>query len=354
MRMREWWRRRGHDGGSRRGLGFFYALSLCAPLVVLGVLALLASEQSPLESDRLPAAMQARVAEGSRARSAVAPVALLPGPVVVARSTVSGLVTRVRLVAGQVVRSGTVLGSVEGHDLIAYQADEPLFVTVGPGSRGPMVRRAQKVLRELGFLRGKPTGVFDAATTDAAARLNARLGHPKKATVGPEGLVWIGTAPVQAAEVQLEAGAPTSTGAEVFTSGVTYVGASVMENPGVAALGSGPLTLEVNGATAPYVAGSGVVLDREFVERVAPLLSGATGATGTVLAPATRVGTVPASALVTDAHGTVCLFEDATGPGRPIEPLATGTIATVDVPPSLIGTRYLVNPREVRDSLDCG
>lgn len=354
MWMREWWRRLSLGEGSGRGLGIFYAVSLCVPLVVLGALALLAVAQSPLESDRRPVPMQARVAEASRARSAVAPVGLLPGPVVVARSTVSGLVTRVRLVAGQVVRSGSVLGSVDGHDLIAYQADEPLFATVGPGSQGPMVRRAQKVLRELGFLRGKPTGVFDAATADAAARLNKKWGQPKKVTVGPEGLVWIGTSPVQAAEVQLEAGARTSSGAEIFKSGVAYVGVSVTENPGVAALGSGPLTLEVNGATTPYVAGSGVVVDREFVDKVAAALSGATGATGTVLAEPTRVGTVPASALVTDSHGTVCLFEDATGPGRTVEPLATGTIAAVDVSPSLIGSKYLVNPREVRDSLDCG
>ena len=65
------------------------------------------------------------------------------------------------------------------------------------------------------------------------------------------------------------------------------------------------------------------------------------------------VGTIPASALVTDPTGATCFFSDVEGPGTTV--VATGgSFGTVDVDPDLVGTAVLINPRDAREDLACG
>ena len=55
---------------------------------------------------------------------------------------------------------------------------------LGPGARGPVVEKLQKRLAQEDYLKGEPTGVYDAATTAAVSRFQAAHQMPETGRMG--------------------------------------------------------------------------------------------------------------------------------------------------------------------------
>jgi HlyD family secretion protein len=88
-----------------------------------------------------------------------------------------GLVTAVRVEAGERFDAGQVLVEVGGRPVFALPGTVPAFRDLRPGMRGGDVSQAQSALRALGYLTGEPDGVYGAATREAVAALYADLGY---------------------------------------------------------------------------------------------------------------------------------------------------------------------------------
>lgn len=335
------------------GLGLFVALTLLAPLVAAGVVVWRSSGESPLESAKPPE--PTIVAVESATRSGEANVAIAPRTTdaFAPRVQASGLLTATGVEVGSEVTSGQVVATVDGADLVAYQATEPLWQDVASGSPAPLVEAAQAVLQTLGQFAGTVDGRFGAATRAAVVEFNLAHGYGRNNPVlSVASLVWIGPDPLRVASLDLRAGDPVAPGDALFTTDAGLVGIEVTEPPTMVA--GAEYLLEYGSTTAPYVPGSGLVTDPVAVGAIVRDIGTATEAAGTLrLAEPIAVGTVPSSAVVTGPTGTMCMFGDVTGEAIVIAPLS-GTMGTVDLDPGLIGTPVLVNPREVREDLSCG
>jgi hypothetical protein len=112
--------------------------------------------------------------------------------------------------------------------------------------------------------------------------------------------------------------------------------------------------LVVGQVRVPYVLGSGQVTDPAGIATITAQLAGTKEAAGTIQAATpVKLLSIPASAIVTDADGTICVFTDAAGPGVPVNPVSSDGGA-VDLPLKTGVRRVLVNPRDIRTSLSCG
>jgi peptidoglycan hydrolase-like protein with peptidoglycan-binding domain len=335
-------------------LAAFVALTMLVPLAAGIVLAVRISTQSPLESAAHPQPLVAKVESVSRPRQAGVMVSVVPGEALTPRANTSGLVTAVPVRQGSAVSTGTVVAVVGGSDIVAYQAGRPLYAEVAPGTKRETVKAGQQVLSALGYYRGRPDGLLAADTVAAIKKFNADHGFgASNTTFGLAALTWIGVEPVTVAKLAARPGDTLAPGADLFTTTAALSGIKVTESPGI--VRDAPVKLIVNGFEAPYTVGSGLVTDPKFAAAVATSLGTQTDGAGTIelLNPVT-VGTLPASALVTDAAGHICFFASASAPPTQVNPLDDGSIGNVDVDPSLIGTAILVNPRAVRSDLSCG
>jgi peptidoglycan hydrolase-like protein with peptidoglycan-binding domain len=335
-------------------LAAFAALTLLAPLGAGIVLAVRASTQSPLESAAHAKPLLALVESATRSRQAGVLISVVPGDALTSRANASGLVTAVPVGPGAAVSTGTVVAVVLDSDIVAYQAERPLYADTSPGAKGASVKAAQQVLSAFGYYHGDPDGSVGSGTVTAIRAFNAAHGYGKSnATFSLAALTWIGPAPVIIAKLSARPGDTVLPGSDLFTTTAAMSAIKVTESPGM--VRDTPVKLIVNGFEIPYTVGSGLVSDSKFASDVAASLGTQTEGAGTVelLKPVT-VGTLPASAVVTDAAGHMCFFGSQTSPPTPVTPLDDGSIGSVDVVASLVGTAILVNPRAVRANLSCG
>ncbi len=335
------------------GLGVFIAFTLIAPLVALTALALKAANQSPLESASNPEPLIGTVESASRDRQVAVAVKVEYTDALSPATAAYGTVTSVNVSPGQTITTGTVVATVNDARDIAYASATPLWRDLSRNASGADVKVAQQFLKAGGYYSDAVDGTVGYRTERAIKAFNKSQGFgTNNGVLSLSSLTWIGTGDVVVADVLVHAGDAASSGTALFTTTASLAAIVVTEIPNIPR--DADILLEVNDVVTPYVAGSGRVEDPEVVAAMAASFGFMTEGTGSVyLAEPVVVGTVPSSALVVDTLGRTCFFGDTIGPGTVVETIG-GSIGTVDLDASLIGTTVLLNPREVRGDLSCG
>ena len=334
------------------GTAVAVSLALIAPLVAGGVLAVRAASQSPLESASDVAPLQGTVERAERFREAQVAIAVEYADALAPTTNASGIITALGFAPGSEITTGTVLAQVNDANVIAYSSDSPLFRDISRGTNGRDVTTAQSLLHALGYNAGPVDGKAGLTTERAIIAFNKANGYgDKNPVLSLTALVWIGTGNVTVAEAKVTLGAAVNPGNELFTTTAALAAIKVTETPNVPK--DAEIQLVVGDIATPYEPGTGRVTDPDAVAAIAASLGTATEGVGTVrLVTAQEVGTVPASAVVSDTQGRTCLFPDVTGAPIPVTPLG-GTLGTVDLDVSLAGQPVLINPRDVRTDLSC-
>lgn len=337
------------------GVAVFASLSLLAPLVVAAVVVVHRADESPLESAAPPEAVVSVVERATRSRDTAVALGIVLADVITPRADASGRVTSVLVEPGTSVTTGTVVVTVGSTDVVAYQAGRPLYEDVAATATGASAVAAQEVLAAMGVYAGPTDGKTRTAWTKAVIAFNVAHGYGRSPVLGLASLLWIGSDPVTVAELVARPGDMIGPGGEIFTTTAGLAGISVAATAAMSVAGaSDGMVLEAGGRVVDFPAGTDVVRDAEFTAAVAASWGAATEGVGTLrLREPATVGTVPASALVTDVFDRTCLFTDVTGPAVLVTPIG-GTLGTVELDAALVGQPVLVNPRQVRDALDCG
>jgi len=137
-----------------------------------------------------------------------------------ARSTgASGLTTAVTATPGQTLRTGDLVGSVDGVDVLALVGPAPFHRPLALGDKGADVELLEGLLMLLGYLDADHvvSGKASRSVSAAIGKLNTAAGSdrvrvsPRGGVVGPEfdpGLVlWVGETPFDVGAVLIEVGA---------------------------------------------------------------------------------------------------------------------------------------------------
>ena len=337
----------------RSGITVVLVLALVAPLVAAGIWVFAASSESPLESAAQAGPLVGSVETAERSGGTTVSVKIEYADALSPVTQASGTITSLPIAPGTELSGGETVMAVDARDVITYASAAPLYRDLMRPAAGADVETAQQLLISLGHLEGTADGVAGYATERAIKAFNQAHGYGKDNPVlSRAALVWIGPGPVTVGQVHVDLGDTVSPGTEVFTTTASLARIVVTESASLPR--DADVELEVLGVTAPYVVGTGAITDPAAVADIAEAMGAATEGVGTIrLANPVTVGTVPASAVVSDDTGQACLFPDATGPAVVVEPIG-GTLGTVDLDASLIGQPVLLNPREVRGDLTCG
>jgi len=335
------------------GFSLVVALTLVAPLVAGGLAIFVASARSPLESAATAAPLIGQVESAQRFQEVQVAIAVEEAPSWSPTSTAQGTVTTVGIGAGSQVATGTVIATINDASIVAYTGTAPLFRDITRGQSGRDVATAQDLLTELGFPAGTTDGKAGPTLEAAIFAFNNAYGYgTKNPVLSLASLTWVGTKPVTVSTTPLQVGQVVDVGDTLFTTNTGLAAITVTE-PSAVPQGT-DLVLTVGQTTVPYVGGIGRVTDADAVAAIAAYLGSSADGVGTLrLAQPRMVATVPASAVVSDATGAICMFPDATAAPLAVTPLG-GTLGTVDLDASLVGTAVLLNPREVRTDLTCG
>lgn len=335
------------------GTAIAVAVTLMVPLVAAGVLVFRASSESPLESAADVEPLVGTVERAERFHEVQVAISVKQGEAQSPVTNASGTVTSLNLARGSKLATGTVIGAVDGAEIVAYASASPLYRDISRGLKGPDVRAAQELLTALGFPTGAADGTAGRATEQAIIAFNKAHGWgDKNPVLSLSSLVWIGTGPLAVGEPAIHLGDVVSPGTKLFASETAAATVAVTETAALPR--EAEVTLTVGGVTVPYVVGSAAVTDPDAVAAIAAELGTVTDGVGTMrLATAEVVGSVPASAIVSDPTGATCLFPSVDGAPVAVSPVG-GTLGTVDLDASLVGQAVLLNPRDVREDLSCG
>lgn len=339
--------------GWPRGLAAVVVVGVLAP-VGLGLAWVVArSVESPLRADAPAEPLVVTV--GSAARAAPAQVLLTveySQPLTVAAAG-SGVVTDVHVAAGEELAAGEPVISVDDQEWMSFVADAPLWRDLSLDMTGDDVARAQDFLAALELPAGTVPGRVTGATAEGFRQFNQLLGRGNDDRVFHRSTVlWVGAGPLAVHEVAVQVGDVVAANEPVLFGPTLPVSVLVEESDPITDP-DGPYVLAVREVTVPYTPGSGRVDDPESAETIAELLPNGEGAGRVQLADPVEVATLPVAAIVTDADGRTCVFEDVAGPPVPLE-VAGGTLANAEVPTEWVGRQVLANPREVREDLSCG
>jgi hypothetical protein len=327
-----------------------------APAMVALSWAVARSDHSPLAQDAAARPVVVAAGEAVRDDAAQVTIKVIPAAPREAKAVGAGLVTSVLAKAGRRLQTGDVVVTVDDRPWMAYLASAPLWRDLSPGMRGADVARAQAFLEAMGLRAGSVRGTVTAQTAAAFRALNERLGlGTADHTLHTSALVWVGPDPLTVGELKVRPGDSVGPGAVLLLGPMDPARIEVEEPPDVVTSSDEPRVLAVGGATVGYTPGSGAVTSAKDVTVVIRALAGrAEGAGAVRLATPERVATLPASAIVTDAQGRLCVFERVSGPPVPVMPIGSGTLSVVDVPAEWAGRSVLANPRDVRSDLSCG
>lgn len=350
-------RRRGGAGTGATTAWVVLTGMLVVPLLALGGWWAVAHADNPTQAAAPVAPVVVPVTrEDVRARTTVA-VAVGDAPGRDVTVAASGTVTAVAA-AGTVLAPGTEVLRLDDRPVTAMVGAAPLWRTLRAGDTGADVRRLQEHLVAVGLLRANPDGRFGADTERAVVRLNRDAGRGAAVReMDPATVVWVGPEPLTVAEVPAAVGTTVAPGAVVARGPARAGAVEVTEPPGgVDSAGAygGDARLVVGDVEVPYVPGSGAVRAPEDVERVrAALAPAAEGTVELVAAVPREVVVVPASALVTGADGSTCVYP---GPGaRPVvvAPVGGG-VSTSQLPPDVGVDEVLANPGRAAVDHPCG
>jgi peptidoglycan hydrolase-like protein with peptidoglycan-binding domain len=326
------------------GLGALLAI----PLVAGGALSLFALARSPLDSASDVAPLIATVGSAERDDRVNVTVTLAEPESFVVTTQTAGLVTALGIAPGAALVDGQTALEVDGLPVTAYVAPAPLYRDIARGIEGKDVATAQRFLQTLGYLV-TVDGKAGPLTAKAITKFNKDHGRSANGEVlSLDSLLWVPTDSEPPVKVSVRVGTALSPQDELYS---TSTGHDTITVATEAAIVDRLLTVGQTSVTLP--AGATAVTDPADVEAIAPAAKDVTSANAFLALSTPRVvGTIPASALVTDPKGATCFFSDVAGPGTTV--VATdGSFGIVDVDPGLVGTSVLVNPRDVREDLAC-
>ena len=335
------------------GIAVAVALALIAPLAAAGIWVFAKSSESPLESASAVEPLVGSVERAERFQEASVAVTVTFATALSPAINASGTLTALTIAPASEVKTGTVVGSVNNQQIVAYTSKAPLFQDISKGLKGADVKTAQQLLKDLGLYTGPIDGDAGAGTEKSIMAFNKHYGWGKdNGTLSLASLIWAGQAPITVATVPVALGSQVGPGTALFTTTASLAAITVTETPNLPT--DGDVTLTVNGVTTPYVVGSGKVTEPDAVAQIAASMGTTTEGVGTVaLVSPQVVGTVPSSAVFADESGATCIFPDVTGAPVAVTPTG-GTLGTVDLDESLVGQAVLINPRDVREDLTCG
>ncbi|MBX6371229.1 MAG: peptidoglycan-binding protein [Acidothermus sp.] len=326
------------------------------PLVLLGAFRLLASSPNPTASAQPvdPIVVAVDRQEVRPQMPTTVTVTYADGAEIV--SAASGVVTGTPEV-GKQLANGDIALRVNDKPVRAFVSDAPFWRTLQPGFVGDDVRRLARFLRQLGFFSGTETDRYDSDLGRAVAAFNRAGGYGSSETFDPATVLWVGDHPLTVGQVLVSPGATITPGTPVLRGPKQAVAVAVQEPAGgfaAAADFSSGAQLVVGKVTVPYQLGSGTVTDPKAVAAIRGALSPADSGPATVQALAAKqVKVIPASALVTGADGTSCVYSSATSQPTIVQPIGGG-VSTVQLPMSFPLQQVLANPGSVSVSHPCG
>jgi len=337
-------------GRGRGGTGTAIGLSalLAVPLVAGGVLALVALQKSPLDSAASVGPLIGTIGSAERDDRVNVTVTVEEPESFAVTTQTAGIVTALGVEPGVALVNGQFALEVDGLPVIVYVAPAPLYRDITRGIEGKDVETAQRLLQALGY-SVTVDGKAGPVTARAITRFNKDHGRKVNGEVlRLDSLLWVPADSEPPVEVGVRVGTTLSPGDELYTTSTGHDTVSVeTEATNVDRV----LTVGQTSVTLP--AGATSVTDPADIEAIVQALNDFTSRNSYLALSTPRiVGTIPASALVTDPTGATCFFADTTGPGTTIETTG-GSFGTVDVDPALVGTKVLINPRDVREDLAC-
>ena len=330
---------------------------VAAAAAALG-LAVARDSSTPITSDDGVKALVVPVGSSERIGTSQVSIKLTTVAGATLAAPAAGVVTGVPFDFGTVLSSGGVALVVDDVDRIGYTAAAPLWRDVAAGMTGADVKRAQELLKAWGYLATTPDSKAGSATVAAIKAFNKAHGWSNAGVVlRLDSLVYLGVGPFTAVEVSTRPGQAVAPGDVLATGPVRPLAVVVTEGqsqgPAGSVIDGAVFVLDVAGVTVPYEVGSGAVTDPALVAKIADALRGQTeGAARLRLATPQPVVTIPASAVITDRNGALCVFTGPKSAPLKVEPIGGGT-TTVQLPMTFTATEVLANPRDVLSNPSC-
>lgn len=273
------------------------------------------------------------------------PLTLVPAAGQPVRSQTSGMITALKAEPGSSVAQGQELLRIDGRPVLALVAPAPLYAEVTAQTQGENAEAVRDFLSSLGHLA--PEAEDQGSVAAAIVSFNQATGGSGE-VFQPSSVIWVPGSAVVAA-VTAHIGDIIAPQDEILTVTVGRDRIRVDTDPIDADRG---LTLGTTMVNLP--ANQNEVTAEEDVAALKPAMGEATTQTGFLSASTPQlVGTIPASAVVTDPQGRTCFHPGGSQP--PVEiTVQEGGFGMVQVPADLIGRSVLVNPRQVGKGATCG
>lgn len=336
--------------------GIVAALLIAVPLAFLIWLRTSTSDRLPeLEVAPGPSLMHVTQSESFEPQGA-AIVFTWSDPPEIPTPPFTGTVTRVIVSSGDLVRNGDFVVEVDGIKRMAYQSEVPLFRPLRRGDKGDDVMTLETFLTSQLLFHEQADSQFTTATGGAVEELGQLIGVPSSGLVfSPSWLVWIGPDPFRVGDIFARIGFPAPAPGAALLSGV-----SVINDVRITAPDGSPLDLSggrlLQMSDFEIVMEDGRIADSELQQLSNDLKHGTEQGMGTVLRLIPRVAfVVPATALVADADGSLCVFLARQDHYEPVMvEIGGGRVSTVDIVDGLAeGDALLVNPSDVIDRPAC-
>ena len=287
-------------------------------------------------------------------------------PAVEVEGTSEGIVTQVDAKPGDVVTSGTLLGSVNGAPITALVSASPLFRDLSPGLKGNDVTVLAAYLNASGFL-AEVDGVntYGRRLADAVRRYQITHGFPSDGIFRQTYVAYVPPTASTIGDLVVHVGDAVAGRWTLFrASSRPYSIAirSASEQSSLSELANAPLEMRAGNLSASVTSlqPTGEELASIFALLNKASVAGDVSESGTDasskgfsgatlrLATAFKVGSVPVAAIFTAPKGRVCIFAhepNASGPHEYVaiavgrSQLISGEIGLVGVEQSLAGTR---------------
>ena len=267
------------------------------------------------------------------------PVTVLSSPVPDLRVLApgGGVVTDSQVAVGAAFGPGDRVLALDGAAYLAFTGATPLWRPVTAGTGGADVRELQQFLTDLHLYSGPLSGTADGPTMAAVRGFVVGHGLGDGSTLPVDRLVYTGPARSPVTKVGAVTGQRVSPGTDLFDV------QSAVPGLRVAPVGQdwpagphGTYTLTVGGVNVPFDPTRRAVGNPKDAVLVSRVLANAASIGGTVSEDTpSPVGIAPASAVVVQADGGMCVFPRRRGAGQPGGP--GGGIAVDGEPAAVVG-----------------